>query len=62
MATNILSIGQSALTAAQVGINTTGHNIANASTPGYNRQVVVQGAALAQNFGFGFPIFYCITP
>lgn len=54
MATNILSIGQSALAAAQVGISTTGHNIANASTPGYNRQVVVQGAALAQNFGFGF--------
>jgi flagellar hook-associated protein 1 FlgK len=54
MATNILSIGQSALTAAQVGISTTGHNIANASTPGYNRQVVVQGAALSQNFGFGF--------
>jgi len=54
MATNILSIGQSALTAAQVGISTTGHNIANASTPGYNRQVVVQGAALAQNFGYGF--------
>lgn len=54
MATNILSIGQSALAAAQVGLSTTGHNIANASTPGYNRQVVVQGAALAQNFGFGF--------
>lgn len=54
MASNILSIGQSALTAAQVGISTTGHNIANASTPGYNRQVVVQGAALSQNFGFGF--------
>jgi flagellar hook-associated protein 1 FlgK len=54
MATSILSIGQSALTAAQVGINTTGHNIANAATPGYNRQVVVQSAAQAQNFGFGF--------
>lgn len=54
MATNILSIGQSALTAAQVGLATTGHNIANASTPGYNRQVVVQAAALPQNFGFGF--------
>ncbi|ARU31690.1 flagellar hook-associated protein FlgK [Sulfuriferula sp. AH1] len=54
MATNILSIGQSALAAAQVGISTTGHNIANASTPGYSRQVVVQGAALAQNFGYGF--------
>jgi flagellar hook-associated protein 1 FlgK len=54
MATNILSIGQSALAAAQVGLSTTGHNIANASTPGYNRQVVVQGAAMSQNFGFGF--------
>lgn len=54
MATNILTIGQSALTAAQVGLSTTGHNIANAATPGYNRQVAVQGAALSQNFGFGF--------
>ena len=54
MATNILSIGQSALAAAQVGISTTGNNIANASTPGYSRQVVIQGAAQAQNFGFGF--------
>lgn len=54
MATNILTVGQSALAAAQVGLSTTGHNIANAATPGYNRQVVVQGAALAQNFGFGF--------
>ncbi len=54
MGTNILSIGQSALTAAQVGISVTGHNIANAATPGFNRQVVVQGSALAQDFGAGF--------
>jgi flagellar hook-associated protein 1 len=54
MATNILSIGKSALNAAQVGLSTTGHNIANAATPGYNRQVVIQGSANAQNFGFGF--------
>ncbi|HZV99091.1 MAG TPA: flagellar hook-associated protein FlgK [Methylophilaceae bacterium] len=54
MASNILSIGQSALAAAQVGISTTGHNIANASTPGYSRQVVIQGAAQAQNFGYGY--------
>lgn len=54
MATSILSIGQSGLVAAQVGLATTGHNIANAATPGYSRQVVVQGAAQAQNFGFGF--------
>lgn len=54
MASNILSIGQSALSAAQVGISTTGHNIANAATPGYSRQVVVQSAAEAQNFGYGY--------
>ncbi|MHB1186621.1 flagellar hook-associated protein FlgK [Thiobacillus sp.] len=54
MATSILSVGRSALTAAQVGLSTTGHNIANAATPGYNRQQVVQGAALPQSFGFGF--------
>ncbi|MDZ7596571.1 MAG: flagellar hook-associated protein FlgK [Thiobacillus sp.] len=54
MATSILSIGQSALAAAQVGLSTTGHNIANAATPGYSRQVVVQGAAQPQSYGFGF--------
>jgi len=54
MATNILSIGKSGLDAAQVGISTTGHNIANASTVGYSRQVVMQSAAAAQNFGYGY--------
>jgi len=54
MASNILNIGKSALAAAQVGISTTGHNIANASTPGYSRQVVTQAAAQAQNFGYGY--------
>ncbi len=54
MATNILTIGQSALAAAQVGISVTGHNIANAATPGYSRQEVIQSAALAQDFGYGY--------
>ena len=54
MATSILSIGQTALAAAQAGISTAGHNIANAATPGYNRQVVVQSAAQPQNYGVGF--------
>lgn len=54
MASNILNIGKSAILTAQVGISTAGHNIANANTPGYTRQIVVQGAAEAQNFGFGF--------
>ncbi|MEQ1600935.1 MAG: flagellar hook-associated protein FlgK [Methylophilaceae bacterium] len=54
MASNTLSIGKSALAAAQVGISVTGHNIANASTPGFSRQVMVQGTAAAQDFGYGF--------
>jgi flagellar hook-associated protein 1 FlgK len=54
MATSILGIGQSALAAAQAGLATTGHNIANASTPGYSRQVVVQGSSPGQDMGFGF--------
>lgn len=54
MASNILSIGQSALNAAQIGIATTGHNIANAATPGYSRQLVIQRAATGQEFGYGF--------
>ena len=54
MGSNIFGIGKSALNAAQVGLSVTGHNIANASTPGYSRQVVIQGAAKAQNFGYGY--------
>lgn len=51
---NILTIGKTALNVAQIGIATTGHNIANASTPGYSRQIIQQSAAEAQNFGYGF--------
>ncbi len=54
MSSGILSIGQSALSAAQVGVATTGHNIANATTPGYSRQVVLQNAAPGQSAGFGY--------
>lgn len=54
MASSILGIGQSALAAAQAGLATTGHNIANAATPGYSRQQVVQGSAGSQDYGFGF--------
>ena len=42
---NSLHIGYTGLNAAQVGINTTGHNIANAETEGYTRQRVIQSAA-----------------
>lgn len=51
---SIFSIGQSALAAAQVGLTVTGHNIANAATPGYSRQSVQQSTTIPQGFGFGF--------
>ncbi len=42
---NTLNIGYTGLNVAQVGINTTGHNIANAETEGYTRQRVITSAA-----------------
>ena len=42
---NALNIGYSGLSSAQVGINTTGHNITNAENEGYTRQRVVTSAA-----------------
>lgn len=54
MASNILNIGKTALNAAQVGMSVAGHNIANAATPGYTRQEMVQAAAIAQNYGYGY--------
>lgn len=42
---NSLNIGYSGLSASQVGINTTSHNISNAETDGYTRQRVIQSAA-----------------
>lgn len=41
----ILQTGARGLFAAQVGLNTTGNNIANAKTDGYSRQRVVQTSA-----------------
>ncbi len=51
---SILGIGLSGLNAAQAGLVTTGHNISNASTPGFNRQQVVQTSNLPQGGGNGF--------
>ena len=42
---NTITIGLSALMAAQAGVNTTGNNIANASTLGYSRERVLQNAS-----------------
>lgn len=40
-----LSAGLKALMAARLGIETTGQNVANANTPGYSRQRILQTAA-----------------
>ena len=50
---NTLSIGYSGLSAAQVGINTTGNNIANAENEGYTRQRVITSAATPLNTSSG---------
>lgn len=54
MGSSILGIGISGLNAAQIGLSTTSHNIANASTPGYTRQTAIQTAAIPQFTGAGF--------
>ena len=46
-----LSIGTSALQAAQKALEITGNNIANASTPGYHRQVPVLSSQSAMQAG-----------
>ncbi|MFM9911938.1 MAG: flagellar hook-associated protein FlgK [Methylophilaceae bacterium] len=48
------SVGLSALRAAQIGLSTAGHNIANASTPGYHRQGLIQSNAFPLQTGAGF--------
>ena len=54
MSSSIFDIGLSALNAAQAGILVTGHNIANASTPGFTRQQVVQTTNTPMATGAGF--------
>lgn len=54
MGSNIFSAALSGMNAAQYGLATTQHNIANASTPGYTRQQVVTNSRAAQATGSGF--------
>ena len=54
MAGDLLNIGKTGLYAAQAGLATTGHNIANANVPGYSRQGIVQATTTPQQFGYGF--------
>ena len=51
MSFGILGTGVSGLAAAQKGLDTTGHNIANVNTTGYNRQTVEQISTVGIPFG-----------
>lgn len=50
----ILSTGVTGIQAAQLGLQITQHNISNVNTPGYNRQYLLQSAAVAVSSGSGF--------
>lgn len=50
----LLGIGQSALMAAYAQLQTTGHNIANANTPGYSAQQAQFATAGGRSSGGGF--------
>jgi flagellar hook-associated protein 1 FlgK len=48
---DMLNTGVSGLLAAQVGLGTVSHNVANVNTDGYSRQQVSYGTALPQSVG-----------
>ncbi|MCE1241877.1 flagellar hook-associated protein FlgK [Oryzomicrobium sp.] len=52
--TGIFSIGLTGINAAQYGLLTTSHNITNANTDGYNRQVISQATNIPLPTGAGF--------
>jgi flagellar hook-associated protein 1 len=54
MGDSIIASALSGLKAAQLGLATTGHNISNASTPGYSRQETLQAANPSRFTGAGY--------
>lgn len=54
MATGLMSTAVSGIQVAQLGLATSSHNIANASTAGYSRQRIVQSTNIATLTGAGF--------
>jgi flagellar hook-associated protein 1 FlgK len=50
----MLSIGITGIHAAQMGLEATQHNIANANTPGYSRQYIQQSAGIPRLTGSGY--------
>ncbi len=53
MSFKTLNIGATALMTSQLALNTVGHNVSNAATPGYTRQRVMTEAALPDIKTFG---------
>ncbi|MEO7241504.1 MAG: flagellar hook-associated protein FlgK, partial [Variovorax sp.] len=51
---SLLNVGARALLANQIGLATTGHNIANVGTIGYSRQSAVQAQVAGQISGVGY--------
>jgi len=54
MSNSLTQLALSGISASQVGLNTTGQNIANAQTPGFSRQSVIQTAAEPTFSGSGY--------
>ena len=54
MGSNLFTSALSGMNAAQIGLATTEHNIANANTPGFTRQEVLIGSRPPQSFGGSF--------
>ena len=54
MSSGLISIGTNSMVAAQLALQTTEHNIANANTPGYNRQYILQQSQPAILTGSGY--------
>ncbi|MFK0376841.1 flagellar hook-associated protein FlgK [Pandoraea sp. NPDC090278] len=51
---SLINTGMSGLNAAQFALSTTGNNVANAGTAGYNRQIVDYSQAASQYSGAGY--------
>ncbi len=51
---NLFTSALSGMNAAQLGLATTEHNIANANTPGFTRQQILVGSRAGQQTGAGF--------
>src|SRR4051812_35207489 len=54
MSTGIFGVALSGLNAAQIGMQTTGHNLSNVNTTGFSRQTIVQSQQPGQFTGAGY--------